>query len=265
MSERYTHGHEASVIASHSARTAQTSAAHLLPHLRPGMSLLDLGCGPGTITLDLARAVAPGRVVGIENTPSPLIAARANAVERGDGTTEFVEGDAYDLPFPDDSFDVAHAHQVLQHLTDPVAALRELRRVTRPGGLLAVRDADYAAFAWHPASEPLDRWLTTYRAIARGNGAEPDAGRHLRGWAHAAGLTDIEVTTSCWTYATPESTRWWGGSQADRVGGQAFRAQAAELGVGSDEVDAMVAGWRAWGEHPDAWFMVPSTEIVARV
>lgn len=264
MSDRYTHGHEAAVLASHGARTAATSAAYLLPHLRPGMTLLDIGCGPGTITLDLAAAVTPGRTVGLENTPAPLVTARANGAERGDATTEFVEGDAYDLPLPDDSFDVVHAHQVLQHLTDPVAALREMARVARPGGLVAVRDADYAAMAWYPESAELDRWLDLYRSIARGNGAEPDAGRRLRAWAQTAGLRDIEVSTTCWTYATPESAQWWGDSQAARVSGETFVRQACEHGADAAAVAAIAAGWQAWGRHPDAWFVIPSTEVLAR-
>lgn len=118
------------------------------------MELLDVGCGPGTMTLDLAAFVAPGRVIGVENVEAPLVAAREAAAARGDETTTFGVGDALALPFPDDSFDVVHAHQVLQHLTDPVTALREMRRVCRPGGWVAARDADYAAMSWYPGAAP---------------------------------------------------------------------------------------------------------------
>ncbi len=91
------------------------------------------------------------------------------------------------LELPAASFDVVHAHQVLQHVADPVAALREMARVTRPGGVVAVRDSDYAAFAWYPRLPGLDRWLALYEDAARANGGEPDAGRRLLAWAHAAG------------------------------------------------------------------------------
>lgn len=150
MGRRYTHGHEQATLASHGARTAANSAAFLLPVLDQCMSLLDVGCGPGTITLDLAELVAPGAVVGIENVEEPLKAARAAAERRGDGRTRFQLGDATGLPFEDDSFDVVHAHQVLQHLTDPVRALKEMARVCKPGGWIAARDADYAAMTWYP-------------------------------------------------------------------------------------------------------------------
>ena len=262
---RYTHGHEPAALASHGVRTAANSAAYLIPHLAPGMRVLDIGCGPGTITLDLAALVAPGVVVGVENVETPLVAARAEAARRGDTTTTFQLGDALDLPFDDDTFDVVHAHQVLQHLTDPVAALAEMMRVCRPGGQIAARDADYAAMAWYPASPALDHWRATYRAAARANGAEPDAGRRLRAWANAAGVPAPRVTSSVWSYADEESCRWWGNSQADRCAGEAFSAQAAELGLDRTDIAEIVEGWRRWADEPDAWFLIPHGELLARL
>ena len=160
MSDVYLHGHHESVLASHGARTAADSAAYLLPHLREGLTVLDVGCGPGTITLDLAEAVGPrGAVTGVEHVEVPLEHARRNASARGDERTQFELADVRELPYADASFDVVHAHQVLQHLSDPVGALREMARVARPGGLVAVRDVDYASMVWHPASEGMTRWL----------------------------------------------------------------------------------------------------------
>lgn len=264
-SDRYTHGHESSTLASHAARTAANSAAYLIPHLRPGMDVLDVGCGPGSVTLDLAQIVGPGQVVGIENTDAPLASARAAAAERGDRTTTFQHGDAYALPFADASFDVVHAHQVLQHLTDPVAALREMVRVARPGGWIAARDADYAAMSWFPELPALEAWRSTYRRIAHANGAEPDAGRRLRSWGRAADVPNVRITASIWCYADTETCTWWGNSQADRVAGERFAAQAAELGVDQDEVAAMVRGWRRWSGEPDASFFLPHGELLGRV
>lgn len=261
---RYTLGHEAATLASHGARTAATSAAYLLPHLRPGMTVLDVGCGPGTVTLDLAAAVSPGQVTGIENVETPLEAAREEAVRRGDSTTRFELTDVMALPYDDDSFDVVHAHQVLQHLTDPVGALREMARVCRPGGWVAARDADYAAMTWHPPSVDLERWRATYRAIAHGNLAEPDAGRRLRGWANAAGLEDVRIGASTWTYADPESCGWWADSQADRISGETFTRQAHEFGLVDSDVARMADGWREWGSHPDAWFVIVHGELLAQ-
>ncbi len=262
---RYTHGHEQAVLANHAQRRAVDCAAYLLPHLRPGMSVLDVGCGPGSITLDLAESVAPGKVVGIENTEVPIREAEKNAAARGDHRTEFLQGDVMAMPFEDNSFDVVHAHQVIQHLADPVGALREMRRVCKPGGFIAVRESDYAAMSWYPELPELDQWRTLYRAIARSNHAEPDAGRYLRRWFRAAGLTDLTVTTSNFTYSSPDQCRAWGESQARRVDGATFRSQAAQHGFSDAQITAIVDAWRAWGLDPDAFFLIPNTEVLARV
>lgn len=181
-SESYTHGHAESVLRSHVWRTVDNSAAYLAGHLRAGLEVLDVGCGPGTITVDLAQRVAPGRVVGIDTASEPLQQADATAAEAGAGNVTFALGDVYALDAEDDSFDVVHAHQVLQHLGEPVAALREMLRVCRPGGLVAARDADYAAMTWYPPDPRLDRWLEIYHAVARGNGGR------ARRRAQAAGV-----------------------------------------------------------------------------
>lgn len=262
---RYTHGHERAVLASHGARTAANSAAYLIPHLAPGMSVLDVGCGPGTITLDLAELVAPGRVVGLEKVEAPLVAARSAASARDDQTTTFTLGDAQHLPFADATFDVVHAHQVLQHLTDPGGALREMMRVCRPGGWIAARDADYAAMAWYPEVPELEHWRGLYRSIARSNGAEPDAGRRMRAWANAAGVPNASLTASVWTYASPEECAWWGDGQSARVAGDTFMRQAAEQGVRPDEVHAIAEAWRSWGNDPAAWFVLPHGELLAQL
>ena len=115
--------------------------------------------------------------------------------------------DVHALPFPDRSFDVVHAHQVLQHVADPVRALREMRRVCRPGGTVAARDADYAGFTWYPRLPELDRWLELYRRAARANGGEPDAGSRLPAWSRAAGLEAAEYSASTWCFAEPDTRR----------------------------------------------------------
>ncbi len=146
----YTHGHHESVLRSHRWRTAANSAAYLIAELRPGLRVLDVGCGPGTITADIAALVAPGRVTAVDRSRDVLEHAAEAAAERGVDNVGFALADVHSLDFPDDSFDVVHAHQVLQHVGDPVQALREMRRVCRPGGVVAARDSDYAAMTWYP-------------------------------------------------------------------------------------------------------------------
>jgi SAM-dependent methyltransferase len=263
--ERYTHGHHESVLRSHRWRTAENSAAYLLPHVRPGQDLLDIGCGPGTITLDFARRVTPGRVIGIDAEADVLRAATADAAEAGLPNVTFEVGDAYALGFDDGRFDVVHAHQVLQHLADPVAALAEMRRVTRAGGVVAVRDMDLASIAWYPDTPALDRWLALYGQVSRSNGGEPYAGRHLLAWAHAAGFTDVTASASVWCYASPDERAWWGSLWADRVTRSAFAEQALAAGMTHrDELATIAAAWQAWAASPDGWFVLTSGEIIAR-
>jgi SAM-dependent methyltransferase len=265
LQERYTHGHHESVLRSHRWRTAENSCSYLLPHLRPGDRLLDVGCGPGTISADLATRVSPGAVLATDRAAGALDAARAEAAARGVTNLVVEPADVYALPYADASFDVVHAHQVLQHLRDPVAALREMARVCRPGGIVAARDADYPGMVWHPPDPLLDRWLACYLAVARGNGAEPAAGRHLLSWALAAGLTDVTTSASAWCHTTPGSRAWWGGLWAERVTASALAEQAVAGGHASRlELEEMAAAWRRWAAAPDGIFLSVHTEILCR-
>ena len=263
---RYTHGHSAPVLSAHSRRGATDSAAYLLPHLKAGMDLLDVGCGPASITADLAEHVAPGRVVALDAAAGALEAARATLSERGlSEQVEVTSGDVVALPFEDASFDVVHAHQVLQHLADPVGALAEMRRVTRPGGIVAVRDAVYSAMTWFPEPAGMEQWRSVYMATARANGGEPDAGRRLLSWAREAGFTDVTASASTWCYATPTDRAWQSQTWAQRSL-TSFGPQAVELGLadGSD-LETMAQAWRQWGASEDAWFVVVHGEVLARV
>jgi SAM-dependent methyltransferase len=264
MPDVYTHGHHESVLRSHRWRTAENSAAYLLPHLTPHALILDIGCGPGTITVDLADRVPRGHVTGVDAAPD--IIEQASGLTRGRGNLDFAVGNVYALDYPAGAFDVVHAHQVLQHLGDPVRALREMRRVTRPGGLIAVRDGDYGAMIWYPEVPALDDWLTLYKRVARGNGGEPEAGRRLHAWARAAGLEDVTASSSTWTYATPQERAWWGGLWADRTVQSAYVASAVGGGhATADDLRKIADGWHAWAGHQDGWFAVVHGEILCRV
>ncbi len=264
-SDVYTHGHHESVLRSHTWRTAENSAGYLLDELRPGMELLDIGCGPGTITVDLASRVAPGRVLGLDREAQVIEQAKQLRSERNIGNVSFEVGDVYELELADDSFDVVHAHQVLQHLTDPVAALTEMRRVLRPGGQLAVRDSDYGAKIWAPQDERLDRWMALYHQVTKANGAEADAGRFLPGWVRTAGFGDVRVSSSTWTFADAETCRWWGELWADRVQLSSFAEQAVGYGFADTaELASIAEAWRQWSVDPGAMIVIIGVEVLAR-
>ena len=261
----YTHGHHESVLRSHTWRTAENSAAYLLPHLRPGLSLLDVGCGPGTITADLARLVTPGPVIGLDASPEVVAQAEDYAAGAGATNVHFEVGDLFALGHDDATFDVVHAHQVLQHLDEPRAALAELRRVLRPGGLLAARDSDYGGFVWAPADPLLDRWLQLYLAVTARNGHNARIGPSLLGLARAAGFDDVTVSGTCWTFADPASRAWWGGLWADRVRLSRFAEQAVAYELSDPgELAAIAQAFLDWAASPDAVFVVPPVEILAR-
>lgn len=262
--DRYSHGHHESVLRSHRWRTAENSAAFLLPHLRRTMSVLDVGCGPGNITAGLARKVDHGSIVGIDIEQSVIDIANAEQSGKAANLT-FQVGDVYHLDFPDEHFDVVFAHQLLQHVGRPVAALEEMRRVLKTGGLLAVRDGDYGAFVWYPSDEVLDRWMVLYHELTTRNGAQADAGRRLKAWAGAAGFQSIVETSSNWTFQSDEERAWWGGLWADRVRESDFAAQCIEYGLSDlDELDAIAEAFLRWSADPDGVFLAVNGEVLAR-
>jgi SAM-dependent methyltransferase len=264
--DTYIHGHSDSVLRSHRWRTAENSAAYLLGHLQDGQRILDVGCGPGTLTVDLAGRVGPsGSVVGIDLSPAVVQEATAHATEQAAANVTFRTGDFRAGDLAERSFDVVHAHQVLQHLRDPVGALAAMGRLARPGGIVAARDSDYLAFLWTPADPRLDRWREIYMAVSDRNGARGDAGRWLLRWALDAGLTDVTYTTSTWTFATAPDRAWWGDLWAERTVASSLADQAVEYGVATRvELDEVARGFRDWAERPDGTFVLLHGEIVAR-
>lgn len=261
--DRYTHGHHESVVQSHARRRAEVEAWFLLPHLKPGMRLLDAGCGPGTVTAGLARAVSPSEVVGIDSAPGVLEHARAHAAEEGVDNVTFVAGDVYGLDFPDAEFDVVYANQLLQHLTDPVRALRELGRVLKTGGLLAVRDADYATMSPHPKFPEFPDWNRLYHEVAYRNDAEPDAGRTLPAWVRAAGFPEIEIHPNV-VAMEGEEARIWGRTWSQRILFSGIADQALEYGLADQqELERLSSGWATWADSDNPFFIFTQIAVLA--
>lgn len=261
----YVHGHAESVLRSHRSRTVENSAAYLLPHLAPGAAVLDVGCGPGTITADLAARVAPGTVTAID--PSADAVAETARLSAAAPNVTAVVGDVYTGGAWEQAgpFDVVHAHQVLQHVPDPVEALRRMRALCAPGGVVGARDADYAAFTWYPLVPALDEWLALYRRLARASGGEPDAGRRLLAWARAAGFAEVTASASVWCYADPASRSWWGGLWADRIVASSIAEHAVASGEATRaDLERIREGWLEWAAADDGWFLVPHGEVVCR-
>jgi ubiquinone/menaquinone biosynthesis C-methylase UbiE len=263
--EKYTHGHAPATVRQHARRTADEAAAFLLPELRPGMRLLDVGCGPGSITRGLAERIAPGQAIGLDLSRETLSFAREDAAARGLENLRYEEGSVYDLPFPAASFDIVFAHQVLQHLREPDTALREMLRVVRSGGLVAVRDVDWGTASYWPPDPWIDRFVEVHLKTWYRNGGEPRIGRQLRALFNAADVRDLQITASLWCYATPAETVAWGESYAERLLTSPMGERAVEYRYASrSDLEAMAAALRAWAVHPDAFWAFLHVAALAR-
>jgi ubiquinone/menaquinone biosynthesis C-methylase UbiE len=262
--EVYQHGHHTSVVASHAKRTAEVEAEFVLPYLEPGMRLLDVGCGPGTITVGLAKRVHPGETIGIDPSASVIETARSLVDAKALGKPRFEVANIYEPPFAPESFDVVFAHQLLQHLRHPIDALRRMRSLLKPEGFVAVREVDWGSMFFYPENRGMQRFLEMYFAVAERHGSQQNAGRHMRCWFRAAGFTDCRLTTSTMTFADTEATRDWGETYAERTLHSSVGEKAVEYGIATrEELERIASDWRAWGRHPDAFFCAVNTEVVA--
>lgn len=245
-------------------RTAENSAGYLVPYLRPGLSLIDVASGPGTLTLDLARRLDPGVVLGLDRSALEVEQAAGLAFDGGVRNVRFVVGDVSAVPAADASVDIVHAHQVLQHLDNPVGAMREIKRVLKPGGILAARDEDYGGAAWYPKLPGLARWLEVYRAVHGFTGGDPDAGRALKAWARQAGFDTVTASASIWCFSSAAEREWWGESWAARSIEADFAAVAIECGAARlGDLHEISDAWHRWAADPDGWFGLPHGEIIA--
>ena len=185
-------------------RSVHTHAAHLVPHLKPGQRVLDFGCGPGTISVGLAKAVQPGEVHGIDMEASQIELARAAAKAGGHANATFHVGDVTDLPFDDNSFDVAHCHAVLMHVPDTRATLAEVKRVLKPGGIIASREMFVSSSFLEPSDENTHSAWGTFAKLLAGNGGYPQMGRELKARFTEAGFSNILATASFDFFSTTE-------------------------------------------------------------
>lgn len=253
--ETYMHGHHPVVVDEHARRSAKRNAAHLLPHLTSGMSLIDIGCGPGSITAGLAKAIGPGQAVGVDTSETALGRARANADDAEIKNLEYQIADAYDLPFSDGSFEAAHIHQVLQHLSKPKCALQEAVRVLAPGGVIGITEVDWGTAVFWPRTSATDRFLEIYNEVAIRNGGDPNIGRRLRSMLEPLGLERMEIGALAWSFGDADTTAQWGDLWWSRIQESNIATVATETGIStSEELAEVGADLHEWGQAPDAFF-----------
>lgn len=209
----------------HEARNVKNSAAYMLPKLlsmkedNPQLTLLDVGAGSGTITIDFAKLIPDGHVTGIDVNPNILPRARAVAEMADLKNVEFREGSAYKLPFADATFDITCCHQMLVHLPTPLDALSEMIRVTKPGGIIAAREGDFQTECVWPDLSILSKFHNFIAGAMSSRGGTPNAGRQLVSWALKCGVKRSQITLSFspWFYQTPSERQTWGESSISIV------------------------------------------------
>jgi ubiquinone/menaquinone biosynthesis C-methylase UbiE len=253
--ETYTHGYTPVFTEYLKRRTAATNAAFFLPYLRPGMRVLDCGCGPGTITIGLAQAVAPGAVVGIDIEPGQIEAAQAQAAEQKNPNVSFQVASVYQIPFLDNSFDAAFGHSILEHVGRPLEALREIHRVLKPGGLIGLREIDQGGNLLEPTSPILEKSLELQEKVWRLNGGNPYLGRTLRALLAEAGFINIQASASYDSYGTPEEAQQWAERMVDHFSQSSLRERLVELGwANRATLEEIRTAWREWAFHPNAFY-----------
>jgi ubiquinone/menaquinone biosynthesis C-methylase UbiE len=263
----YVHGESSAARSAHARRTAKSFTPYVLPYIKPTFSILDVGCGPGTISADFAALVPDGQVTCLDASDAALESARETFYTRNLENGEFVAGDvAGRLPFADGTFDLVHAHQLVIHLQDPGAAVREMRRVLKEGGILACKDMIMTSTVYRPVLPGMDAWQKALVSTMRASAADPDMGTRLKGLALEAGFAakKIKSTAAAWCFSEREEVRWWGTSVAERLAEKSeLRARVVRTGALTDaEMDAGVKAWEEWAGREDAWFGVMNGEVI---
>lgn len=274
----YVQGHSCCTTATHERRTAEADAAFLLPHIKKTDHILDVGCGPGSITIGLAEHASEGATIGIDISievleKAKVLAAKANMPTDGPGSVLFEEGNILEtLAYPDDTFDIVYSSQVFGHLQPspelPLRALAEIRRVLKPGGILATRDS--AASHFYPSSFDLDRlWSQNLaRALSKGASDAEPIGRSMpalfrkAGFDADGGKVHVGAGTSVFSgLDTRKFLAWRATGQLKE--GDAFRESWSNAGITEDEIEETLVAVECWAETEDAWFVILQTEMLA--
>ena len=218
------------------------------------MRLLDCGCGPGAITVNLAEVVAPGEVVGIDLEDKQFEIGKAYAREHGVSNVWFETGNIYDLPFESNTFEAVFAHDVLYHLKSPRKALTELHRILKPGGVIGIRDLDNGGTIFTPSSQITDKARELMDRVLEYNGGHPLFGRSQRAILREVGFVNIQASASNDSYGTAETTRTVGKYLADLLlHPDTISVVTEQRWASQSELEKMSAAYKAWGEHPDAF------------
>ncbi len=262
IGEHYTPGYSDNSVQFMEKRDVRLHGAFFLEHLHEGLTLLDCGCGPGTITLGLAEAVAPGRAVGIDVESSQIDQAEARASRRGMDNVWFKVASVYELPFDNQSFDRVFCNALMEHLAEPEAALLEMRRVLKPGGRIGVCSPDWGGFLVSPSGRDLDKALAFYRKMQARNGGDPTIGRKLGAMLSAVGYTEVSMSAYYECYEDSARIAEYLAAQIEEVRDDADGEDAEEMA--RTDPAQLAAVLRSWAREPVALFAQAWVSAVGR-
>jgi SAM-dependent methyltransferase len=235
-------------------RSAAEYADFVLPSIGSRDRVLDVGCGPGSITVGLAKVA--GHVTGIDVDDAEFADARAHAAEHRISNVQFREGSIYELDQPDASVEVCTLLSMMETLDDPLAGLAEVRRVLKPGGLLGASSIEYGGLILHGPGGPLLRRFYELRLKlweAQGD-VHPYRGRELRGLLLAVGFERVESVTTYFSYGTEERVRTFGLARAADCRDEGYVSGMTEHGFADQhEIDSLERAWTTWAESPDSF------------
>ena len=254
QSQEYTMGYDENFQQLLRLRSAESHAAYLLSHLKAGDRVLDFGCGPGTISVGLAKAIEPGELHGIDMEESQIGIARAAAQAGGHANATFHVGDVTALPFEDNSFDAAHCHAVLMHVPDTPKVLAEVKRVLKPGGIIGSREMFVSSSFLEPGSEDVDAAWTTFARLFQGNGGHPQMGKELKNTLLEAGFTNIRATASFDSFGTAEEVAFLRAFIDDWFYSPRVIEAAVQFGLATrEQFDQWRKGLDEWRDAPGAF------------
>ncbi|MEM7127675.1 MAG: class I SAM-dependent methyltransferase [Chloroflexota bacterium] len=256
--------YESEVVAQHLGyKNSDMCAKFLMPHLKSAMDLLDCGCGAGSITVGLASVVTPGNVVGIDISEKSIEIACQHQMAHHIPNLRFEAASVYSLPFPDGVFDAVFSHGLFLDLQDPNAALCEIWRVLKPGGIVGLRDADFAGRLLTPVNPALRRWHSLFATSIEQHGGNPYWAQNYGRLLHETGFVNIQLSASYDCYATPADRRRFGQAVAAMLEkDQFFYNNFMKLGVMSDEIKEIRSAWLSWSEDPHAFHAAARAEVV---
>ncbi|MGD1030506.1 MAG: methyltransferase domain-containing protein [Opitutaceae bacterium] len=243
----YTPGYSDNAVDFMLRRTVESHGAFILPYLRTGLTVLDCGCGPGSITRSIASHVPDGKIVGVDFSESQISAARGRNHPAGSAHVSFQTASAYDLPFAGGTFDIVFSHALLEHLSEPARAVAEFKRVLKGGGTLGVCSPDWGGFLLAPTSQGLVTAIEDYKKLQIANGGDVHVGRQLGKLLLSAGFLEVKMDARYEVYPSVPLIAEYLALQLDKNG-----------------LNSGATALRAWMHEPSAMFAQSWISCVGR-